>query len=150
MVRYAVIKCGGDREAAIAMLEENGFSIGVRTVERLSLSSSRVWDQRECLKFICKDLWMFLFRKTADRLQTNRRGGYVIQEHNLPWLKNLPPVTATGAENRTPVWQQPSVHAAMACGILRGALTNLGLACTVTADVTSPPVCSFQVKIPLS
>lgn len=50
-------------------------------VDRLSLSNTRVWDQRECLKFICKDVWMFLFKKTADRLQTNRR----VSCHTIRW-----------------------------------------------------------------
>lgn len=63
-------------EIHLTRLEEAGFTIGLRLVERLVLSRPRFWDQRECVKFICKDLWSMLFQKQADRLQTNRKVRY--------------------------------------------------------------------------
>eukprot|EP00920_Eleutheroschizon_duboscqi_P003597 GHVT01008402.1.p1 GENE.GHVT01008402.1~~GHVT01008402.1.p1 ORF type:complete len:299 (+),score=108.37 GHVT01008402.1:601-1497(+) len=82
--------------AAISMLEEIGFSLGFRAVERLSLRNLRVGDERGLMKFICKDLWLLLFLKQADRLQTNRRGGYVVQDNSNTWLRTLP---ASGSQS---------------------------------------------------
>ena len=36
---------------------------------------------------------------------------------------------------------------AFSSGILRGALTNLGNPCTVTAEVQQAPVCRFQINL---
>ena len=33
---------------------------------------------------------------------------------------------------------------AFPCGLIRGALANLGLTCTVTADVLSMPSCEYK------
>ena len=33
------------------------------------------------------------------------------------------------------------------CGMLRGALANLGIACTVTPDIVAIPTCTFTIKI---
>ncbi|CBZ49864.1 putative transport protein particle component Bet3 domain-containing protein [Neospora caninum Liverpool] len=191
---YAALRSGGNRRETLATLEAAGFQIGVRLLERLSLRlQTRMWEQRECLKFVCKDLWQILFQKQADRLQTNRRGGYVIQDHSLPWLRRLRPAvpgenaklpteafagayTATGSEredregeNRTrenarkeseaaaklqaegavaALCEEPLVHVSLVCGIIRGALANMGLSCTVTADASASPNCSFQIRIP--
>ncbi|PFH31839.1 transport protein particle (trapp) component, bet3 protein [Besnoitia besnoiti] len=176
VIAYAARRSCGSREEALAVLETAGFQVGVRLLERLSLRlQARVWEQRECLKFICKDLWQILFQKQADRLQTNRRGGYVIQDHSLPWLRRLRPTAASaaasadlheGAERANvesealavkqteaavaTLTQEPLIHVALVCGIIRGALANMGLTCTVTAEVTASPYCSFQIRIPPS
>ncbi|KFG29274.1 transport protein particle (trapp) component, bet3 protein [Toxoplasma gondii TgCatPRC2] len=175
VVSYAARRSRGDRAETVAVLEAAGFQIGVRLLERLSLRlSTRMWEQRECLKFVCKDLWQVLFQKQADRLQTNRRGGYVIQDHDLPWLRRLRPadakdllagctytgVPATRADGRerlegvdaagavAALCQEPLVHVSLLSGIIRGALANMGLSCTVTADAAASPCCSFQIRIP--
>ncbi|KAL8425094.1 hypothetical protein Efla_001483 [Eimeria flavescens] len=80
--------------AALPLLHASGFRVGSRVAERLTLKCCRMPEQRECVKFVCKDLWHFLFQKQADRLQTNRRGGYVIHDANLPWLRRVCPFAA--------------------------------------------------------
>lgn len=88
---------GAASEAAAGTLQSCGFRVGARVAERLTLKCSRMPEQRECVKFVCKDLWHFLFQKQADRLQTNRRGGYVIHDSALPWLRRLGTPTETAA-----------------------------------------------------
>lgn len=89
-ISYACRRCHGNRLEALSLLDSVGYQIGIRLLERLSLKfHQRLFEQRECLKFICKDVWFCLFQKQADRLQTNRRGGYVIQDHSLPPLRRL-------------------------------------------------------------
>jgi len=38
-------------------------------------------------------------------------------------------------------------YVAFPCGVLRGALHNLGMACVVTVDASHPPVCVFTLKV---
>ncbi|OEH75445.1 transport protein particle component bet3 domain-containing protein [Cyclospora cayetanensis] len=159
----------GIAAAAIAVPpihESGGFRVGSRVAERLTLKCCRMPEQRECVKFVCKDLWHFLFQKQADRLQTNRRGGYVVHDASLPWLRrvhplaaSLPPATAGVRKGCDAIQQQheeellrtaatqPQLHVAFVCGAIRGALAALGLECTVTAEASRPPSCAFQIRI---
>ncbi|KAF8817820.1 transport protein particle (trapp) component, bet3 protein [Cardiosporidium cionae] len=162
IVRYSAKRCGGDREELQHLLEDIGYPIGFRVVERLSLTNRlRFTEKREILKFICKDLWNFLFRKQADRLQTNQKGDFVIFENSLPWLKDFTgvstssvgPSTLTSSELKrisgpdATLWKNPSFYVFFICEIIRGALSHLGLSCTVTGDVSAAPACSFSVVI---
>ncbi|KAL8433251.1 hypothetical protein ACSSS7_004036 [Eimeria intestinalis] len=148
--------------AALPVLHSSGFRVGSRVAERLTLKCSRMPEQRECVKFVCKDLWHFLFQKQADRLQTNRRGGYVIHDANLPWLRRVSPfaapppppaaaaaaVAAAGKGSQSLQQQledellraaatQPQLHVAFVCGAIRGALAALGLECTQPGSTMS-------------
>lgn len=38
-------------------------------------------------------------------------------------------------------------YVAFPCGVLRGALHNLGMACVVTVDASHPPMCVFTLKV---
>ncbi|EEA07202.1 transport protein particle component Bet3, putative [Cryptosporidium muris RN66] len=127
------------REAAMSTLEENGFYLGIRFVERLSLERSRITDQKEIIKFMCKDLWNYIFLKQADRLQTNRRGGYAILDNNFSWLKLLPNISRNNAK----IQLEPAINVILVCGIIRGALQHLGLTCSVAAEVSKLPSCKF-------
>lgn len=131
------------------MLEQNGFYIGSRLIERLMLIKPIVGEQIECVKFICKDFWILLFQKQADRLQTNCKGEYVIQEKCLGWIKYMvygPGGTETN-EDSVSVEDLTALLIALACGIIRGALTCLGFPCIITAEYNSPPACSFQIRM---
>ncbi|GAB4835888.1 hypothetical protein Ancab_000807 [Ancistrocladus abbreviatus] len=43
--------------------------------------------------------------------------------------------------------QAASMHLYFPCGIIRGALTNFGIPCAVSADISNLPACSFVVRI---
>mmetsp|Transcript_2900 Transcript_2900/g.8378 ORF Transcript_2900/g.8378 Transcript_2900/m.8378 type:complete len:172 (-) Transcript_2900:129-644(-) len=122
-------------------IEAMGFDVGYRKVERSATEKLLGRHPLELIKFICKDLWLALFQKQADRLQTNHRGMFVLNDGNFTWLKRL--------GHRT---DEKSVAMAehildFACGILRGALTNLGLSTAVYAEIKELPGVSFTVKV---
>ncbi|KAH8583818.1 Trafficking particle complex subunit 6B [Cryptosporidium sp. chipmunk genotype I] len=129
------------RELSMSTLEESGFYLGIRLVERLSVFRHRVYDQKEIIKFICKDLWNLIFLKQADRLKTNRRGGYAILDNELMWLSKLP--SSINANSRK-VQFEPAINVIIVCGIIRGALQHLGLTCSVAAEVSKIP--SYRIK----
>ncbi|KAF7458642.1 transport protein particle (trapp) component, bet3 protein [Cryptosporidium felis] len=121
------------RELSMSALEESGFYLGIRIVERIN-------DQKEIIKFICKELWSFMFLKQADRLKTNKRGGYAIFDSNLLWLTRLPSTISVGIRK---MQFEPAINVIVVCGIIRGALQHLGLTCSVAAEVSKVPSCRF-------
>jgi len=50
---------------------------------RFSLSRPRFTDTLDVIKFLCKDLWMLVFRKQIDNLKTNHRGVYVLTDNSF-------------------------------------------------------------------
>ncbi|EAZ51443.1 Trafficking protein particle complex subunit 6B, partial [Cryptosporidium parvum Iowa II] len=132
------------RELSMSTLEESGFYLGIRLVERLSVFRHRIYDQKEIIKFICKDLWNFIFLKQADRLKTNRRGGYAILDNELIWLSKLP---SSISANSRKVQFEPAINVIIVCGIIRGALQHLGLTCSVAAEVSKIPSCKLLSRI---
>nr|XP_023903883.1 trafficking protein particle complex subunit 6B-like [Quercus suber] len=115
----------------------------------------RFSDHLEAIKFICKDFWSELFKKQIDNLKTNHRGTFVLQDNRFRWLArmSIDPSPENGdlsqdnplAKNKAA--QATSMHLYFPCGIIRGALSNLGIPCAVTADISNLPACSFVVRI---
>uniref|UniRef100_A0A0E0B003 Trafficking protein particle complex subunit 6B n=1 Tax=Oryza glumipatula TaxID=40148 RepID=A0A0E0B003_9ORYZ len=121
------------------------------TMERLRFS-----DHLEAIKFICKDFWSELFKKQIDNLKTNHRGTFVLQDNRFRWLTRVsidPSVESMDATDNDSATlgdsaaQTTSMLLYFPCGIIRGALTNLGISCSVTADMSNLPACSFVVRI---
>lgn len=64
------------REAVFYRLEGLGYRVGLGLVERFSRERPRFEDPLDVIKFLCKDLWMIVWRKQVDNLKTNHRVGY--------------------------------------------------------------------------
>ncbi|KAI9859368.1 MAG: Trafficking protein particle complex subunit 33 [Trichoglossum hirsutum] len=62
-----------EREAVFYRLEMLGYRVGQGLVERFSRDRPRFTDTLDVIKFLCKDLWMLVFRKQIDNLKTNHR-----------------------------------------------------------------------------
>lgn len=80
-----------DQEAAFYRIEQLGYQVGQRLVERILLLTpgSRLVEQIECVKFLCKEFWMALFGKGIDNLKTNHRGVYVLHDHTFNWISRF-------------------------------------------------------------
>ncbi|KAF9180450.1 Trafficking protein particle complex subunit 33 [Haplosporangium sp. Z 767] len=129
-------------EAVFYKLEMIGFRVGERLIEKISKDRTRFTDNLDVVKFVCKEVWMFLFKKQIDNLKTNHRGVYVLQDNNFRWFTRMAhdQSSAESVKRVTPYLWFP-------CGILRGILSNLGIASVVVAETSSLPACTFQIKI---
>lgn len=147
-------------EHAAAKMQRLGYDVGYRLVERLSQSkgltppsSSNTTDapitalskiQLEAVKFLCKEVWVEVFRKQIDKLQTNHKGVFVLKDREFKWLKRLP-----GDQNASRV--KAIKILAFPCGLIRGVLANLGIttvvSCDFLADGKNMANCSFNIKI---
>ncbi|GAA6062659.1 hypothetical protein JCM10212_000559 [Sporobolomyces blumeae] len=142
-------------------LDEMGYKVGWATAERLARdrprfplsqpssaapttpasvpSSAANPDPLELVKFICKDLWTALFAKQVDNLRTNHRGVYVLLDQRVRALERV-----SGDRDQVQRWTRFIL--AFPSGIIRGALANLGLSSTVSAECNNVPQASFQIK----
>jgi hypothetical protein len=61
------------RERVWQKLDTLGYRVGQGLVERFSKDKPRFQDTLDAIKFLCKDLWMIVFKKQIDNLKTNHR-----------------------------------------------------------------------------
>ena len=146
-------------EMAAAKLERMGAAVGYRLTERLAehktwnttlsnqqqdIAAAVAAQQLEAVKFLCKELWMEVFNKQIDKLQTNHRGVFVLKDLELKWLTRFP----VGSEKSRVMAIR---FLAFPCGVLRGALANLGIpavvSCDFLADGQNIAACSFNIKV---
>ncbi len=143
------------REMSAAKMERMGYNVGYRLCERLAQNRSfnasgkdhaaaLAAAQLEAVKFLCKEIWMEVFRKQIDKLQTNHRGVFVLKDLELRWLTRL-------SSNQESARVTAIQLLAFPCGIVRGVLSNLGIAavvsCDFLADGQNMSACSFNIKI---
>ncbi|RVX18876.1 Trafficking protein particle complex subunit 6B [Vitis vinifera] len=152
-------------DLAARRIEAIGYQVGHQLSERTqsepkpvyeanikpgyTMERPRFSDHLEAIKFICKDFWSELFKKQIDNLKTNHRGTFVLQDNKFRWLSRMsvdPSPENTGSaqdpstdENKAA--QATSMHLYFPCGIIRGALSNLGIPCAVSADISNLPAC---------
>ncbi|EMS62750.1 Trafficking protein particle complex subunit 6B [Triticum urartu] len=144
-------------ELAAGRIEAIGFQVGHQLSERYTMERPRFTDHLEAIKFICKDFWSELFKKQIDNLKTNHRGTFVLQDNHFRWLTRVsldPAVESTDAtENDSgslgdSAAQTTSMLLYFPCGLIRGALTNLGIPCAVSADMSNLPACELNYSFP--
>ncbi|RLM74486.1 trafficking protein particle complex subunit 6B [Panicum miliaceum] len=135
-------------ELAARRIEAIGFQVGHQLSERYTMERPRFSDHLEAIKFICKDFWSELFKKQIDNLKTNHRGTFVLQDNHFRWLTRVsldPSAESTDAPDNdsAPLGdtaaQTTSMLLYFPCGLIRGALTNLGISCSVSADMSNLP-----------
>jgi len=135
---------GSDEEEAVrARLESIGMHVGANFTERLCRDKPLFTETLDAIKFICKDIWAACWEKQVDNLRTNHRGVYVLQDNSFKPISRL-----SSWEGQADALHRAKLYVAIPAGIIRGALSRLGLQGTVVPEITSLPQCTFQVKLP--
>jgi len=134
----------GDDEAVMKQTSEKlvgvGFSVGQRLAERYTKDSAIFAEQIDMIKFICKEFWIAVFKKQIDKLQTDYKGVYVLHCRTFRWLARFSQADKEANVGRI------QLYTSFATGILQGALSNLGMRCTVEASVSEVPQCKFTIR----
>ncbi|KAL4998991.1 transport protein particle component [Aspergillus recurvatus] len=128
------------KETAFFRLESLGYRVGQGLAERFSRDRPRFADNLDIIKFLCKDLWMTLFKKQIDNLKTNHRGVYVLTDNSFR------PFARMSMSSRSEAVSRAQAYLWFPCGVVRGALSNLGIHTTVQAETTELPGATFQIK----
>ncbi|KAJ2906705.1 transporter particle component [Zalerion maritima] len=129
-----------ERDAVFYRLEMLGYRVGQGLAERFSRDRPRFNDTLDIIKFLCKDLWIAVFRKQVDNLRTNHRGVYVLTDNTFRPLQRM----STEAGGQAVTRAQPFLW--FPCGVVRGALAAMGIHATVHAESTELPSAIFQIK----
>lgn len=116
-----------------------GFRVGQGLIERLTKESPSFKDDLDVVKFICKDFWTIIFKKQIDNLRTNHQGTYVLQDNQFLLLTQL--------SCTKQYLEEAPKFLAYTCGLIKGGLSNVGINCTVSAEVPIMPTCKFQIMI---
>ncbi|KAI4173814.1 MAG: hypothetical protein LQ348_006477 [Seirophora lacunosa] len=128
------------REAALQRLDKLGYRVGQGLLERFSRDRPRFADMLDMIKFLCKDLWTLVFRKQIDNLKTNHRGVYVLTDNAFR------PFARMGMSSRKEAVVKAQPFLSFPCGVIRGALENMGVNVTVQAETSELPGATFQIK----
>ncbi|XP_071449847.1 trafficking protein particle complex subunit 6b [Hetaerina americana] len=139
LVSYILDNSKESKKGDVTSLEYIGFSSGYRMIERLTKEWPRFKDELETMKFICTDFWSSIYKKQIDNLRTNHQGVYVLHENSFRFLTRI-------SASRQYLEAAPK-FVAFTCGLIRGALANLGLDCTVTAEIQQMPACKFHIQV---
>ena len=127
-------------EVAVSDIESIGFQVGQRIVEGRAKGMRRMKGARDVMKFMCKDFWAFAFGATkVPRLQTNNYDTYVIEDTNFSLLEHVAPVGDVDFDTEV------LKFLIYPCGLIRGALSSLGVVCTVNAECTESPKVKFTI-----
>lgn len=102
----------------------------------------------DILKFICKEVWTAIWDKQVDNLRTNHRGVYVLQDNVFKPLLRLSLANSPAAAKELATISK--VQLAFPVGIIRGALSRLGVSSTVVAETTQIPQCENLIPLTLS
>ncbi|KAL4064756.1 NO signaling/Golgi transport ligand-binding domain-containing protein [Scleroderma yunnanense] len=130
-------------EAIRSRLESMGLHVGANFAEKLSRDRPLFSDSLDAIKFVCKELWVACWDKQVDNLRTNHRGVFVLQDNTFKPLTRI-----SSWEGRAETLKRAKLYVAFPAGIIRGALSRMGLHGSVTPEITSPPHCTFQIKLP--
>jgi len=120
-------------------LEAIGCRVGRVLVQKVSRDMPLLTSELDIVKFICKEFWIAAFTKSVDNLRTNHQGVYIIQDNLFH--------TVVALSDGTQYLKESLMYLAFPAGVVRGALENLGVKATVTAQIERLPAVKFHVKI---
>lgn len=135
-----------------AAVDAIGFRVGRQLVERYARDRAPMTEQLEVMKFVCKEFWGEVFRKSVDNLRTNHRGTFVLRDVQFRWLARLsqnraPPVMGAPFPQVAKPGELAADFLLLPCAIIRGAITHLGFECSVTANADNLPQVDFTIVI---
>lgn len=91
------------------------------------------------IKFVCKDLFLYVYGKQIDNLRTNHRGVFVLQSHAFPPLESLSSYRGAAAD-----LEAARHHLVFPQALIQGALARLGMHTTVTCESSQLPQCELR------
>ncbi|CAF0869497.1 unnamed protein product, partial [Rotaria sordida] len=76
-----------DVESTSSYLSQIGYRVGYSLSERLSKENPRYRDELDTVKYLCKELWICLFKKQMRNLLNNHQNIYVIHDGRFRLLQ---------------------------------------------------------------
>eukprot|EP01130_Rhizamoeba_saxonica_P000916 TRINITY_DN107_c0_g1_i1.p1 TRINITY_DN107_c0_g1~~TRINITY_DN107_c0_g1_i1.p1 ORF type:complete len:183 (-),score=7.64 TRINITY_DN107_c0_g1_i1:56-562(-) len=129
-------------EVAFHKLEQIGFRVGQKLCERYTSETPRFQKELDVVRYLCKDIWNLLFNRRINHLRSiKKKGVYVLQDNEFEWLRH---VSSDSTEN-TRILAEKYLY--FPCGIIKGIMDGLNFKCYVSAEILTPPTCTFTLKL---
>jgi len=120
-------------------LELMGYRVGYKLVERkVEQKKDRFRDDLDVIRFLCREFWKTIYDKHINKLTTNHKGIYMLTDDDFQWIKHFPKNTDKATVK---------AYLYFPCGIIRGALANLGIEAIISASEPQGTNCKFTVNI---
>ncbi|CAD2095072.1 trafficking protein particle complex subunit 6A, putative [Plasmodium vinckei brucechwatti] len=123
-------------------LKDMGKGIGLKLVERILVYKNDIADIKDIIKIIGKDMWLIIFNKSIDKLQTYKKNIYIIVDNDISiYLKHTMIDNGTNQKNNF-------IHAfiILIIGIIKGVLSRFKIDACIAYNLNYP-ACSFQISI---
>ncbi|ANQ09042.1 Uncharacterized protein PCOAH_00034960 [Plasmodium coatneyi] len=123
-------------------LKSMGKDIGRKLIERVLIYKNDFCDLKDIAKLIGRDVWVILFNKNVDKIQTYKKGVYVLTDNDMgSYLNHLL------LDNETNQKSNFTHHVlVLIVGIIKGVLKRFRIKGSVTYTLDYP-TCSFQINI---
>ncbi|KAF2718662.1 transport protein particle component [Polychaeton citri CBS 116435] len=135
------------RDAAWYRLEQMGYRVGQGLAERFSANKPRPQTPLDCIKFLCKDFWLLMYRKPIDNLKTNHRGIFVLTDVRFYPLSRMSIDTRTAIRASNETLQRAQSYLVFPSGLIRGVLQGLGVECTVVSETADILGARFEIRV---
>ena len=126
-----------ETKAKISELEGLGSHLGERVANHLlnnntTMSNVTKMEADEIMKFLGRDVWIFVFGRQISKLQTNRKGIFLIDAEEIKFHQFLI-MDKSGND-------QLEIILSFVSGIIKGVVAAFNLDCIVTAGFKVAPI----------
>eukprot|EP00656_Telonema_subtile_P031617 TRINITY_DN3458_c0_g1_i2.p2 TRINITY_DN3458_c0_g1~~TRINITY_DN3458_c0_g1_i2.p2 ORF type:complete len:175 (+),score=59.84 TRINITY_DN3458_c0_g1_i2:385-909(+) len=136
-----------DPPVALFRLDAMGYRAGLRLADKYALKHEpRLVGDLQVVKWLCKDFWQRSFGKDIDALKTDYQGTFLLCDNSFSALQPF----LAGAYTK----EQLLPYLAYPCGLVRGALSSLGVEANVAPELETLedrtvrlPKCSFRISV---
>ncbi|KAI5960749.1 TRS33 [Candida pseudojiufengensis] len=129
-------------------IEQFGYNLGLKISEILlyknSQSTTKIIDILDIMKFICRDVWKYIFLKQIDNLRTNHRGTFVLIDNKFKWFENFSSQQFENGLQDTIL--KSKIYLWFPCGLIKGILWNFGIDGNVIPEITQFPSVQFNIQ----
>ncbi|KJP88096.1 hypothetical protein AK88_02210 [Plasmodium fragile] len=123
-------------------LKGMGKDIGRKLIERVLIYKNDFNDLKDMAKLVGRDVWLVLFNKHVDKIQTYKKGVYVLTDNDMgTYLNHL--LLDNDTNHKSNFTHYVLV---LILGIIKGVLKRFRVKSSVTYTLDYP-TCSFQINI---
>jgi len=138
-----ILKKNLDMKQKLTEIEEIGSHLGERIANHLlnnfAVNTSTKLELDDIMKFLGRDVWLFLFGRQISKLQTNRKGIFLIDCDDIKFHHNLIKDKNTNDEMLTNI---------LCCvsSIIKGVLSAFNIESSVSANFKAQPIISSIIE----
>jgi hypothetical protein len=133
-----ILKKNIENKQKISEIDELGSHLGERIANHLlnnNVSTSNKMEVDDIMKFLGRDVWLFVFGRQISKLQTNRKGTFLIDCDDIKFHHCL-------IMEKNKIDETLENILSLICGIIKGALGAFNLECSVFAGFKAQPILS--------